>query len=129
MTALDADTPCRTKGYHLGLTLGPRLSLITLSGDIDLAATGDLTHLLDSLSILTVPVHVDMAAVTFLDSSGVAPLVEATRQRAAPSPPIIIGERSQPVRHLLRAAGLGDEPVLDVEAWDQLSVTSMSSDL
>jgi anti-anti-sigma factor len=106
--------------HALGLTIGRQSAQVRISGEIDLAAVADLTRLMESLDLLAyMSVDVDLGEVTFLDSSGVSPLVEASRRRQfAQLPPILIGLCSSSARCLLDVAELGGNPYLDVAAWD-----------
>lgn len=121
MTPAPAAKVKRAKCYQLGLTLSASQTLVTLTGDIDVAAAPDLGRLMASLDILTVPIHVDMSAVSFVDSSGLTPLIEATRRRTASRSPIFVGRRSRSVRRFLEIAGMASDPVLDVNGWDRLA--------
>jgi anti-anti-sigma factor len=107
--------------YALGLTIGRRSAQVRVTGEIDLAAVADFTRLMESLDLLAyMSVEVDLSEVTFLDSSGVNPLVEASRRRQlAQLPPILIGVCSPAARHLLDVAELDGRPYLDVAAWDR----------
>jgi anti-anti-sigma factor len=130
VTTLDRPVAGRPKTYRLELTLSAAQSFVALVGDIDLAARADLTRLFDSLDVLTVPIRVDMSAVTFLDSSGLAPLIEATRRRMTSHSPLFVVKQSLPVRRLLALLGTTDNPVLDVRArWIGRSATPGKSRL
>ncbi len=121
MTAVHAVPVRQVKGYRIDLALSRQQTLVTLAGEVDLAAAPSLSRLLDSIDILTVPTVVDMSAVTFLDSSGLAPLIHATRRRTAPHPPIYVTVPSPVVSRFLHIAGMRNGPVLDVRRWDQLA--------
>lgn len=108
--------------HKFDLTLGRATAHVRLAGEIDSASAADLTRLLASLDrLFSMTVEVDLAGVTFLDTAGVHPLIEATRRReSAALPALVIGECSRPARYLLDVAGLGGSPGLSVQAWDQL---------
>jgi anti-anti-sigma factor len=107
--------------YRLGLVLGRHRAQVDLSGEIDVSAEADLTRLLKSLDVLNVPVTVELAAVSFIDSYGIAPVVEASRRRLTKRlPPVYIGACSPPARRLLDVTGLGGHPHLDLARWDRL---------
>ena len=98
---------------------------IELGGEIDLSASRDLTRLLASLDSLQLVVEADLQEVTFLDTAGVEPLVEATRRRAeSHAPPLRIAECSPAAQRLLGYAGIGGDPLLDVRAWDRLPLAA-----
>ena len=127
MTTLDGPGAGRLKTYRLELTLSAKQSFVTLVGEIDLAACADLTRLFASLDVLAVPIQVDMSAVTFMDSYGLTPLIEATRRRTASRPPLLVVKQSRQVRRLLAAIGMTDAPVLDIRAWDLFPTTGRPS--
>jgi anti-anti-sigma factor len=111
--------PQAAAGYALGLTIGRSSAQVRVDGEIDVAAAADLSRLMKSLDLLAhMAVEVDLRGVTFLDSFGVAPLVDATRRREQNQlPPVLIVERSSAARYYLDVAGLGGQPRLDLAAW------------
>jgi hypothetical protein len=63
-----------------------------------------------------------MSNVSFVDSYGIRPLVEATRRRGSRGlPAVYLMTCSRPVSRLLQASGLGGDPHIDVQAWDGLN--------
>jgi anti-anti-sigma factor len=116
--------PLGEKRHRVDLVLRSTSAQVRLAGDIDLVAAADLRRALESLDRLaTSAIEVDLTEVRFLDTAGLEPLMEATRRRRAQRlPPVLIGQCSPAALRLLAAAGLDPKPVLDVEAWDQLSV-------
>jgi anti-anti-sigma factor len=123
LAGYDGSSLRELQDHSIDLTLGNSRALVRLAGDIDMVAAVDLTRLLESLDRLTtVEIHVDLAAVRFLDSSGLQPLIEATRRRRTwHLPPVLIGDCSTAVLRLLRILGVAANRVLDVDAWDQLA--------
>jgi anti-anti-sigma factor len=91
-----------------------------LGGELDMATAPDLTLTLEDLDRMpTMTLHIDMANVTFLDTAGVVPLVEAARRRRDHDwPPLLIEAISRPAKRLLTMVGLGNGPQLDVDGWD-----------
>ena len=87
-----------------------------------MAAAPVLTRTLEGIDLMPpMTLHVAMADVTFLDTSGVRPLVEASRRRRDHDwPPLLIVGISRPAKRLLTLSGLGEGPHLDVAGWDQL---------
>src|ERR1700712_1824771 len=83
---------------------------LRLRGEIDVAAAPELTRTLEGLDGMSaMPLHVAMADVTFLDTAGVWPLVEAARRRRDYDwPPLLIGSISRPAKRLLTVSGLGE---------------------
>jgi anti-anti-sigma regulatory factor len=107
--------------HSLELTLSRSSASVIFAGQLDLACVPDVTRLMQSLELLQVTVHIDLAMVSFLDSSGVEPLVEATRRRRdLQLPPLLVDRCSQSARLLLDAAGLDGDPYLNIDAWDRL---------
>ncbi|MEL6984195.1 MAG: STAS domain-containing protein [Actinomycetota bacterium] len=54
-------------------------------------------------------VHVDLGAVTFIDSSGLRVLVRAEKRQSAGGGALVIANPSAPVRRLLEITGLASE--------------------
>ena len=114
--------PPPAKGYSIDLTLGRDLVRVALSGDIDLAAAASLRTLFDSLHLIHCDICVNLAAVTFMDSAGLQPLIDDARDRRhCPAPTLQISSCSTPVLRLLRALRMDTGPVLDVDTWDRLT--------
>jgi anti-anti-sigma factor len=111
------------QAHVLGLTVGRDAARVRLAGDIDLAAAADLSRLMISLDLMAyVAVDVDLGEVTFLDSFGVRPLVEATRRRRRGHlSPLLIGKCGPAARYFLDVSGLQGRPHLDLSAWDRLA--------
>ena len=104
--------------FQLGVVIGRSTVTVELSGEIDLAAAPKLTTLLESLDGLHMTVCIDMAAVTFIDSTGLQPIVDAARRRQQRRlPQVTIGECNFVSRRLLQITGLGPGPVLDLGGW------------
>jgi anti-anti-sigma factor len=124
-TQVDAQEP---SGHRIAFGVRDGGTLIRLMGDIDLMAETDLNWVLESLHRLGVPpVKVDLSEVWFMDTSGLRPLIEATRHRRADGlEPLLVGPCSPPVMHLLNAIGVAADPVLDVDAWDLLACSGKS---
>jgi anti-anti-sigma factor len=74
--------------------------VLLVRGELDLATAGVLRDRLDADPPVTV---IDMAGVTFLDSSGISVLAHAHRTR-----PIRVRQPSAAVRRVLELAGLAD---------------------
>jgi anti-anti-sigma factor len=67
---------------RMTVTVGWQSVQLALTGDIDLAAASGLKRTLERIDRMPdMTLHVDMATVTFLDSTGVRPLVDAARHR------------------------------------------------
>lgn len=85
---------------------------LPLCGDIDLRTADDLitqgTKLLTSCGP-GVPLIVDLAAVTFMDSSGLSALVRLRRAAEASRTPLLLREVPERVGVLLRLSGLTEQ--------------------
>ncbi|HEX4019117.1 MAG TPA: STAS domain-containing protein [Frankiaceae bacterium] len=118
------------KAYTLGLAMSRSGASVCLTGEIDAAAAADVAQLMDSLDKVQGEIHVDLSQVTFLDTSGLQPLIDATRRRQTQAlSPVRIERASRPVRRLLDVAGVGGNPVLDARAWDRLHVALVAQPL
>lgn len=62
-------------GLTVGIEQSETTTTIVLSGQLDLASVGALDETVGSLHPLTTPVVVDVAGVTFIDSSGLRALM------------------------------------------------------
>jgi anti-anti-sigma factor len=75
---------------------------LALSGDLDLATAERLTALLTWLEGTPRAVRLNLSGVSFVDSAGLAPLLDsAQRRRHAGLPPLILVDASRKVRRLL----------------------------
>jgi anti-anti-sigma factor len=101
------------------LTPGGDTVTVTLEGDIDIAAVDSLERVLTSLDLITAGISVDMQAVTFIDSSGLFPLLEAARRRKAHGlAPILIGQCSARASLFLRLLKVNPKS-FDADGWDR----------
>ena len=105
--------------FRLEVVIGRSTVNVELIGEIDLAAVPKLTTLLESLDGLHMTICIDMAAVTFIDCTGLLPIVDTARRRERQQlPPVKVGECSLIGRRLLLVTGLGAGPVLDLVGWE-----------
>jgi anti-sigma B factor antagonist len=110
------------KAHSLGLVWDRDGARVTVAGEIDMAAAEDLSRLLASLDRVNTAIRVDLTQVTFLDTYGAEPLIEASRRRAALGlRPLLLAGTSRQVRRLLKAAGIGGGRTIDVPAWDRFN--------
>jgi anti-sigma B factor antagonist len=80
---------------------------IQVSGDVDLATSPQLESVLDRFANDgTGAVTLDLSRVTFFDSSGIRVLVAAKHRYDDLGRPLGLTELSEPVRRVLRLAGL-----------------------
>lgn len=80
------------------------LAVITLSGELDILNAADITGRVDVLSSIegVHDIHLDMAAVTFLDSMALGALIESRALCAARGVRLALRDPSPVVRRLLR---------------------------
>ena len=110
------------QGYNIELTLGHGRVQVALFGDIDIAAGPGLRSLLDSLTLIRNDLCVNLTANTLIDSTGLGPLVEATRARRQDlALKLLVGSCSPAVLQLLDAPRMDAGPLLDVHRWDHMS--------
>lgn len=81
--------------------------VVTLAGDIDLAVERDLrSRLTDAVEADPAGILIDMAAVTFIDSTGIGSLVRAHTRARRSAIPLRIVRPSAVVTRQLRIMGL-----------------------
>ena len=82
---------------------------VTVSGELDLATGPALAKELDSWNVRNAPsVVVDFAAVTFIDSSGIAVLMQAARRSREDDQPFGLTHLTDHVRRTLELTGVLD---------------------
>ena len=79
---------------------------VTLFGDIDLAAAGRVREVLTGAVEQSISVEVDLAHVTFLDSSGINALVAASKAARVRGHAFVVTSPSAPARRVLDITGL-----------------------
>ena len=81
--------------------------LIAVRGEVDLYSSPRLrTALLDAVPAAGIAVEVDLSGVEYIDSSGVATLVEGLKSARENNKEFILVEPSAPVRQVLELARL-----------------------
>jgi anti-anti-sigma factor len=75
--------------------------VVVAEGDLDLAAVPAVRTCLEDPTVTTF----DLAAVTFIDSSVIAVLLSAHRERAGTGPGLLLRAPSEHVRRVLRLSG------------------------
>ena len=80
--------------------------VVALSGDVDLGHSPTLRKALMELMFEHAHVVVDLSAVTYIDSSGIAGLVEAYQMSRKNSTRFALAAISDPVRRVLQLARL-----------------------
>lgn len=115
-------TRCQATPYRIELKVRDARIDLRLHGEIDMASAAHLTRILAPLDTIAAAIGVDLSEVSFLDSSGIEPVVAFDRARTIRGlPPIQVTACSTPARRLLLVSRLGGDPGLDVDAWDHLS--------
>src|ERR1700712_1022806 len=106
MTAFAAD-----RSHRIDLTLSRSYAQVDLSGEIDMLTAPQLSSLFGSLEQIHNDVRVNLAEVTFMDTAGLWPLIEATRsRRQLQLGPVLIGPCSRPVLRLMHLLGIDAAP-------------------
>jgi anti-anti-sigma factor len=84
-----------------------RAVVLALSGEIDLASAPSLAAALDGIEAGSGrSVHLDLADVTFLDSSGISVLVESRARLEAGGGSFVLHRATPTVRRVLEIAGI-----------------------
>lgn len=105
--------------YHVDIAVSDGRVDVCLHGDIDLAAAQRVSDDLQPLELIASAVCIDLSGVTFLDSSGIEPIILLARTRASWGlPPIRVGACSPAALRLLRLAARPGDPGLDLGAMD-----------
>jgi anti-sigma B factor antagonist len=92
-------------GFERGKRAGEALLLV--SGEIDIAtANAFRDQLRELIAEANSPALVDLAGVTFMDSSGLDALADARRRAAEDGVELVLVEPSSPVRMVLEVAGM-----------------------
>lgn len=102
---------------QLGMIVRADEAVLDVAGELDLVTAPRLAGALRLLDGATSAV-VDLAEVTFADTAGLEPLVEAVRRTQRGSVPLIRTRCSAPTRRVFNALGVACEPAIDVAAWD-----------
>jgi anti-sigma B factor antagonist len=90
------------------VTEGPTTTL-RVAGEVDLATADELSQAaVTALRGGAEALVIDLAAVTFLDSTGLAVLVGVTNQASASGVALTIRDAVPRVRNVIRITGLGD---------------------
>jgi anti-anti-sigma factor len=83
---------------------------VVVSGEVDMATAPQLTSAIESLAGATVQrVVVDLAAVSFMDSSGISALCLARKKLEVDGTMLVLGPMSPQVESTLQMVGLDAE--------------------
>jgi len=88
--------------------------MVEISGEVDLNSAGDVSQALTALTAKKVPtIIVELSGVSYMDSSGIATLVECLQNVNAYAGKLILKNMSEAVRSIFDLANL--LPVFTVE--------------
>jgi anti-sigma B factor antagonist len=91
-------------------------AVVTMLGELDLAAAPDLRKVLDEAIAYDGDVEVDMRACGFVDSMGIAAMVGAARQLAEGGRVLHVKGAQDRVRKIFELAGLLENDWIELEA-------------
>lgn len=102
--------PGDDEGPYLWVTVDADASprRIVVRGELDAASAGDLVDGFGSVDATGVGVDLDLAAVTFMDSSGLRSIIEAYRRARAAGFRLQVTAASEPVRRVFDLTGTSD---------------------
>lgn len=80
--------------------------IVTVRGELDAFSVPDARAVIDAVAGLDV--ELDLAGVTFMDSSGLAMIVEARQQLMVHGRRLVLGARSAIVQRLLELSGVAN---------------------
>jgi anti-anti-sigma factor len=92
--------------FDVRIETGDGEAIVVVSGDLDLAAQHPIGTALDRLRPFAAPVAVDLAAVTFIDSSGLLVLIRLREELSSQGHGFRIAGLSSPVEHLFEVSGV-----------------------
>ena len=93
------------EGWNVETTQAGPLCLMVVKGELDAATAPDL---LERMARTSGDVEVNLTAVTFIDSSGLAALIQAHRSLGGQGRRLTIVEPSTAVQRVLTLSGVGD---------------------
>lgn len=107
-----------------GSRVGPSTYRIVVEGELDLYSAPELKDELADLPPEVTHVYVDLARVTFLDSSGIAVLMSAARELRARDGVVVLCVEDKNILKLLQITGLGR--FFEIRRPEKLQVLSAS---
>jgi anti-sigma B factor antagonist len=91
-------------------------AVVTLLGELDLAAAPELQRALDEALALNGGIEIDMRACGFVDSRGIAAMIGAARQLSQRGDALRIKGAQERVRQIFELAGLLENDWIELEA-------------
>jgi anti-sigma B factor antagonist len=102
--------------HHASVIDDGGTACIVLSGQVDLAARSEIEGAMEAaMAAGPAAVRVDLSAVTFLDSSGIAALIMGFREAEAAEIPFTVVGGPPPVMRAIEISGLADALGLEVD--------------
>lgn len=95
----------RITPWSVQTTVEERHVLVTVAGELDASTAGDLR---DCVVIGQGDVHLDLSGVSFIDSSGLAAIIEGHLRLASVDSRLVIVERSPAVQRVFELSGVAD---------------------
>jgi len=83
-------------------------SVVRVAGDLDLAAVEDFVQVVESCLGRSEGVELDLAGVSFIDSSGLGALVRSRKAAEAQSKTLRLSNVNEPTQRLLNLTGLAE---------------------
>ncbi len=109
------DLALRRTGFHAAVESAGGCVIVRLQGELDMATSPRLSEALSTALGARRPVVVDLADLTFIDSTGIAVLLEARRGAKESGVSLVVRSPNRPVLKALRLTGvdriLAIEPV------------------
>jgi anti-sigma B factor antagonist len=101
----------------VGIRRHGRVTVVEVDGEIDIASAPQLEHVLGQALIGGAEIVIDLAAVEFMDVSGLRVLLNAQRQADGDGIPVMLVNVPSPVMRLVVLTGAGE--VLRTEDVEQ----------
>ena len=102
-----AGSSLRHTGFHVEIAAGDGATLLRLSGELDMATAPRLREALSSvLDARPSSIAVDVADLTFVDSTGVGVFLSASRRAATIECPFVVRFPRRAVLRVLRLTGV-----------------------
>lgn len=95
-------------GFDVEVTEGADATRVQVTGEVDLATSPRLREALDrAIGTGAETIRLDMAGVTFLDSSGISVLVDAQQRLQQASARLVLHGVGDQITRVLEISGLG----------------------
>ena len=101
---MTTSTPARPMG-SITTTEAPGATIVRLEGDVDAGLRSDASHAMSVSLRRQLPVVLDTSALTFIDSTGLAFLIQCSAAGRANGLPVVLPEPPDHLSDLLRFVG------------------------